>query len=148
MTDGATIKDSFNVAPTSEATRKRDVEMGRLRSQIRNERTRAKTARRQALEADASRAEAEAARARVEARHTQLRAKHLRAVADHQHALDAATDRAERAETVAAAAWAFAKQLRSYCSPHGVAADYADRLEECLRAADQTTPDAPEGGED
>lgn len=44
--------------------------------------------------------------------------------------------RAVKAEAVASAAWAFAKEMRSYCSPHGVAADYADRLEERLRAAE------------
>ena len=99
MGEPATINDSFNVAP-DQSKQKRDVEMGRLRSQIRNERTRAKMANRRALEADAARAEAEAAYARAEARHATVKATYLRTIADQQHALDAATDRAERAEDI------------------------------------------------
>lgn len=46
--------------------------------------------------------------------------------------------RAETAEREVAAARKFAGEMREFCSPHGVAADYADRLIEAMdRAKDQ-----------
>lgn len=43
--------------------------------------------------------------------------------------------RAEQAEREVAAARRFAAEMRDFCSPHGVAADYADRLVEAMDRA-------------
>lgn len=43
--------------------------------------------------------------------------------------------RAEAAEREVAAARKFAAEMRDFCSPHGVAADYADRLVEAMDPA-------------
>lgn len=48
---------------------------------------------------------------------------------------DALRLRAEAAEREVAAARKFAEEMRTYCSPHGVAADYADRLLERMDRA-------------
>lgn len=52
--------------------------------------------------------------------------------------------RLRRRDAVASAAWVFADEMRGYCSPHGVAARYADRLEELLRLAESPAA-APAG---
>lgn len=70
---------------------KRDAEMGRLRAELKRERTFTGMAERLALEADAERAGSEA-------RYATLNARHRRAVADHRKAADAITERAEKAE--------------------------------------------------
>lgn len=43
--------------------------------------------------------------------------------------------RAEAAEREVAAARKFAAEMRNFCSPHGIAADYADRLIEAMDRA-------------
>ena len=48
---------------------------------------------------------------------------------------DVLRKRAETAECEVAAARQFAEEMRTYCSPHGVAADYADRLLEHMDRA-------------
>ncbi|MBV6697470.1 hypothetical protein KV557_10070 [Kitasatospora aureofaciens] len=45
--------------------------------------------------------------------------------------------RAEQAEVCIAAVRALAADMRTWCSPHGIAVDYADRIDEVL---DRTTP--------
>lgn len=52
--------------------------------------------------------------------------------------------RAEQAEATIARVRAFAEDMRTWCSPHGIAADYADRLEAVLggRAVEQPTGEA------
>jgi molecular chaperone GrpE (heat shock protein) len=94
----STESTTAKTIPAAEPKRTRDTELGRLRGQVRRERTHAKMAKRHAMDCDASQAEAEAAQVRAEARHTNLKAKHLRAVADHEHEIDALADRAEQAE--------------------------------------------------
>ena len=46
----------------------------------------------------------------------------------------AVEERERELRATVARAHAFAAEMRSYCSPHGVAADYANRLEDVLRA--------------
>jgi len=48
---------------------------------------------------------------------------------------EALRERAERAEREVAAARQFAAEMRDFCSPHGVATDYADRLVEVMDRA-------------
>lgn len=93
----------------------RDTEMGRLRGQIKRERTHARMAQQHAMRCDASQAEAEAAQACAEANLAKLKAEHLRAAAEHEHKIDALTGRAERAEADRDALKAIFGRLRADC---------------------------------
>lgn len=48
-------------------------------------------------------------------------------------AAQAVEEREQDLRAIVARAYAFAEEMRSYCSPHGVAADYANRLEVRLK---------------
>ena len=49
-------------------------------------------------------------------------------------------ERAEAAEREVAAARKFAGEMRDFCSPHAIAADYADRLIEAMDRAKEGRP--------
>lgn len=115
----------------------RDAEIDRLRALWADV---AKIARHRKAEADGRRKHTE----KLKAENEQLR----KLVADYEDGITwhtsclgcatlldscyAETMRAEQAEAAIARAKALAKDMRTWCSPHGIAALYADRIEEAL----------------